>query len=92
MQDHYARLGVSPDVAPEAIKAAYRTKAAQYHPDKNPSPDAAARFREAQEAYEVLSDPAKRKAYDEHRHRSLIEDPLPVAFEIAGQYIQEVLH
>jgi curved DNA-binding protein CbpA len=92
MQDHYARLGVAPDAAPETIKAAYRKKAAQYHPDKNPSPDAAARFREAQEAYEVLSVPEKRKAYDEHRQRSLIEDPLPVAHEIAGNYLQEVLH
>ena len=89
-QDHYARLGVSSAATPEAIKAAYRKKAAQYHPDKNPSADAAARFREVQEAYEVLSDADRRKAFDDYRQRSLIEDPLPVAREIAAKYIQEV--
>ncbi|MGK2953496.1 MAG: DnaJ domain-containing protein [Thiobacillus sp.] len=84
-------LGVSPGAATDLIKSAYRKKAAQYHPDKNQSPDAATRFREAQEAYEVLSDPARRKAYDEYRQRSLIEDPAPVAWEIAGKYIQEAI-
>jgi DnaJ-class molecular chaperone len=73
------------------IKAAYRKKAAQYHPDKNQSPDAAIRFREAQEAYEVLSDPERRKAFDDYRQRSLIEDPLPVARDMSAKYIQEVL-
>ena len=57
---------------------------------KNPSPDAALRFREIQEAYEVLSDAERRKAFDDYRHRSLIEDPLPVAREIAAKYIQEI--
>ncbi len=92
MRDHYAKLGVSPAATPELIKAAYRKKAAQYHPDKNPSPDAAARFREVQEAYEVLSDGERRKAYDDYRQRSLIEDPLSVARELADKYIQEVIH
>jgi curved DNA-binding protein CbpA len=91
-RDHYATLGVAPNETAELIKAAYRKKAAQYHPDKNPSPDAAARFREVQEAYEALSDAARRKAYDEHRQRSLIEDPLSVARDIAGQYIQKAIH
>jgi len=92
MRDHYAKLGVAPNATPDVIKAAYRKKAAQYHPDKNPSRDAAARFREIQEAYEVLSDPERRKAYDDYRQRSLIEDPLLVAREIAEKYIQEALH
>jgi DnaJ-class molecular chaperone len=91
MQDNYMILGVSPGATTDLIKSAYRKKAAQYHPDKNQSPDAATRFREAQEAYEVLSDPARRKAYDEYRQRSLIEDPAPVAWEIAGKYIQEAI-
>ena len=91
MRDHYASLGVPPNETADLIKAAYRKKAAQYHPDKNPSPDAAARFREVQEAYEVLSDAARRKAYDEYRQRSLIENPLAVARDIAGTYIQEAI-
>jgi DnaJ-class molecular chaperone len=91
MQDHYAKLGVSPIATQDLIKAAYRKKAAQYHPDKNPSPDAAARFREVQEAYEVISDVERRKAYDDYRQRSLIEDPLSVARDISGKYLQGVL-
>lgn len=92
VQDHYSRLGVSSTATAESIKAAYRKKAAQYHPDRNPSLDAAARFREIQEAYEVLSDASRRKAFDDYRQRSLIEDPLPVARDISEKYIQEILH
>lgn len=92
MQDHYAKLGVSPDATADLIKAAYRKKVTQYHPDKNPSPDAAVRFREVQEAYEALSDTERRMAYDEHRKRSLIEDPLPVARSISDKYIQDALN
>jgi curved DNA-binding protein CbpA len=92
LRDHYASLGVSPAATADLIKAAYRKKAAQYHPDKNPSPDAATRFREVQEAYEVLSDTERRRAYDDYRQRSLIEDPLPVALDLAGKYIQKIIH
>lgn len=91
MQDSYKILGVSPSATADSIKAAYRKKAALYHPDKNPSADAATRFREVQDAYEVLSDPARRKAFDDYRQRSLIEDPVPVAWDMSGKYIQEVL-
>ena len=91
MQDNYEVLGVSPNAPADLIKAAYRKKAAQYHPDKNQSADAPMRFREVQEAYEVLSDAARRKAYDEYRQRNLIEDPLPVAWDMSGQYIQDAL-
>jgi DnaJ-class molecular chaperone len=91
-RDHYATLGVAAHAAADLIKAAYRKKATQFHPDKNPSPDAAARFREVQEAYEVLSSPERRKAYDDYRQRSLIDDPLAVAREISAKYIQEILN
>ena len=92
VQDHYARLGVASSATNDVIKAAYRKKAAQYHPDKNPSLDAAARFREIQEAYEVLSNVERRKTFDDYRQRSLIEDPVPVAREISEKYIQGIIH
>ena len=92
VQDHYSRLGVPSSATTAEVKAAYRKKAAQYHPDKNSSVDAAARFREIQEAYDVLGDAPRRQAFDDYRRRSLIEDPLPVAREIAGKYIQGILH
>lgn len=91
LHDHYAKLGVQPNASIDAIKAAYRRNATQYHPDRNPAPDAATRFREIQEAYEVLSDAERRKAYDDYRQRSLIDNPLEVAQEIAAKYLQGVL-
>ena len=88
LHDHYAKLGVQPNASIDAIKAAYRRNATKYHPDRNPAPDAAARFREIQVAYEVLSDAERRKAYDDYRQRSLIDNPLEVAQEIAAKYLQ----
>lgn len=91
MPDNYEILGISPSASADLIKAAYRKKAAQYHPDKNQSLDAPRLFRAVQEAYEVLADAARRKAYDDYRQRNLIEDPLYVASDMAGQYIQDAL-
>lgn len=91
MKDHYALLGIEADATPAELKNAYRKSAAKYHPDKNSSPDAPARFREIQEAYELLSDPAKRRAYDENRRRSLLDNPLETALGIWKNYINKVL-
>jgi len=91
VQNHYAILGVSPGATPEVIKTSYRRKANQYHPDKNPSLDAASRFREVQEAYEVLSDETRRKVYDDNRRRSLIDDPQTVAQDIWKTYLSDVV-
>lgn len=68
-RDYYEVLGVSRDADQDAIKKAYRKLAFQYHPDKNPD-DAAAeeKFKEAAEAYEVLSDQDKRGRYDQFGH------------------------
>jgi len=63
--DHYETLGVSRDAAPDELKRAYRRLARLHHPDANhDDPEAAERFKEIQRAYEVLSDPEKRRRYD----------------------------
>lgn len=63
-QDLYELLGVDRDADADTIKKAYRRQARQYHPDVNPDPASQDRFKEISRAYEVLSDPQKRAAYD----------------------------
>ena len=62
--DYYAILGIAREASPEDIKKAYRKLAMKYHPDVATESDAADKFKEIGEAYEVLSDPAKRDLYD----------------------------
>lgn len=71
-RDYYEVLGVPRDADERAIKKAYRHLAIQYHPDRNPGDSTAEdRFKEAAEAYEVLSDPEKRQLYDQFGHDGL---------------------
>ncbi len=67
-RDYYEVLGVGRDADENAIKSAYRRLARQHHPDVNKSDDAEERFKEINEAYEVLSDADKRAAYDRYGH------------------------
>ncbi|HSI37963.1 MAG TPA: molecular chaperone DnaJ [Methylotenera sp.] len=68
-KDYYEVLGVNKDASNEEIKKSYRKLAMKYHPDRNPdNPNAEEHFKEAKEAYEMLSDDQKRAAYDQYGH------------------------
>ncbi len=64
-RDYYEVLGISKGASEDEIKKAYRSLAKKYHPDINKAPDAAEKFKEINEAYEILSDPQKRANYDQ---------------------------
>ena len=68
-RDYYDVLGVNKSASPEDIKSAYRKLAVKYHPDKNPGDKAAEdKFKEASEAYGILSDKSKKENYDNFGH------------------------
>ncbi len=69
-KDYYESLGISKSATPEEIKRAYRKLALQYHPDRNKTKEAEAKFKEVTKAYEVLSDPQKRQTYDQLGHQA----------------------
>lgn len=66
MADYYEILGISKNATAEEIKAAYRKQALKWHPDRNKSQEATAKFKEITKAYEVLADPKKREMYDQY--------------------------
>lgn len=71
-RDYYEVLGISKTATADEIKKAYRQKAIQFHPDKNPgNKEAEEKFKEAAEAYEILSSPEKRQRYDQFGHKGV---------------------
>lgn len=83
-RDFYEILGVAKNASDDEIKKSYRKLAMKYHPDRNPdSKEAEDKFKEAKEAYEMLSDPQKRAAYDQYGHAGV--DPNMGGFGGGGQ-------
>jgi curved DNA-binding protein CbpA len=74
---HYDVLGVSPNATVDEIKTAYRRLVLRYHPDKNPDTHAVEVFRSVTEAYEVLTDPQQKLAYDSRYNDDVTEEPPP---------------
>ena len=67
-RDYYEILGISKNASDEDIKSAFRKKALEYHPDRNKSKDAESKFKEVNEAYQILSDSEKKNRYDQFGH------------------------
>ncbi len=84
-KDYYEVLGVNKDASEEEIKKSYRKLAMKYHPDRNPdNPKAEEQFKEAKEAYEMLSDDQKRAAYDQYGHAGVEQGAGAGGFSGAG--------
>jgi molecular chaperone DnaJ len=90
-RDYYEVLGVSRAASDDEIKKAYRKLALQFHPDRNNSPEATERFKEATEAYQVLSDAEKRSLYDRYGHQAFDRGAGTVDFSsVVGMSIEDL--
>ena len=90
-RDYYEVLGVAKDATADQIKSAYRKLAMKYHPDRNPdNPEAKEKFTEISEAYEVLSNPEKRQAYDQFGHQGVNFGPGGFNFGRDFSHFQDV--
>ncbi|MGQ9692247.1 MAG: DnaJ domain-containing protein [Thermaceae bacterium] len=89
MKDYYAILGVQRNATQEEIKRAYKRLARQYHPDVNKSPEAEEKFKEINEAYAVLSDPEKRRIYDQYGTAQAPPPPPPGGWDFSGFDVED---
>ena len=90
-RDYYEVLGVAKTASADEIKSAYRKLAMKYHPDRNPGDESAkAKFQEASEAYEVLSNPEKRQRYDQFGHQGVEFGPGGFDFGRDFSHFQDV--
>ena len=92
-RDYYEVLGVQKNASADEIKKAYRKMAIKYHPDKNPgNKEAEEMFKEAAEAYDVLSDPQKRQRYDQFGHAGVGGASQGGGFGGAGMSMEDLMH
>lgn len=85
-RDYYDVLGVGKDASEADIKKAYRQLSKKYHPDINKAPDAEAKFKEVNEAYETLSDPQKKASYDQYGKAGMDGNPFGGGYSQGGDY------
>lgn len=88
MADYYDMLGVSKNASDQEIKTAYRKQALKWHPDRNKSPEAHEKFKEINKAFEILSNPQKKQAYDQYGEAAFQRGGMGGA-PGGGQYYQE---
>ena len=88
--DPYDVLGVPATASLAQIKLAFRKMASTFHPDRNPDANAAARFRDAQHAYEILSDEGRRQECDQRRQKHLLDDSRAAARSIFLSYLEGI--
>jgi DnaJ-class molecular chaperone len=87
-RDFYDVLGVSKNASPDEIKKAYRKQALQWHPDRNKSAEASEKFKEINEAYEILGNPQKKQTYDQFGHAAFTQGG-PAGGPFGGQSYQQ---
>ncbi len=86
-KNHFAVLGLDVSATTHEIEGAYKKLRSEMHPDKNPNSDAAQRFHEVQQAYEILRDSKTRKRHAMELRHATTEDPL----ELARDYLASIL-